>query len=170
MAVASFSILFDAIIVISNAKTWRNKRNLIFVYLIPFILNETLLKNYFKQPRPALACVNSYGMPSGHATSASTNFVMVSMLLMKGMMKRPNVGHFYLFWMPLQAYSRIYLHYHTVDQVLAGFTLGIIASNILLMFFPITTDKESIEYQVLDEEIVHLIEPAQEMNNPELMI
>mmetsp|Transcript_13517 Transcript_13517/g.15161 ORF Transcript_13517/g.15161 Transcript_13517/m.15161 type:complete len:170 (+) Transcript_13517:125-634(+) len=138
MAFASANLIYDGIIMLILVGSWRNRIHMLFIYLVPTMLNELILKNIFQQPRPSLACVTSFGMPSGHATSAGVVFVTIFTLHTIGRVKSIKFTIFYCLLMILQAYSRIYLHYHTQEQVLAGFTLGVSLGMILITLLPLS--------------------------------
>jgi len=97
-------------------------------------LNETILKRLVPQPRPSLACVCTLGMPSGHSMVAAE---FLTWLLLETIFPpihqrprraRQKVGLLILaviLLVPVPA-SRVVLHYHTVEQALAGVFLGVI--------------------------------------------
>jgi len=92
------------------------------------------LKDYFAVARPAdaLITLDDYAFPSGHATSAT----FLAMLLGWYGYKILALPKLWLFFglvtiCLLVGWSRLYLQVHTVDQVLAGFVLGVIIGSAL---------------------------------------
>lgn len=101
------------------------------------LLNEFGLKHVIMQPRPDGSCDDSFGMPSGHSMVSIGTFVWYAS---KGAMHIARTGYHHRFgislamhgglWLPVP-YSRIYLRYHTVEQVLVGGLIGLLCGCLL---------------------------------------
>jgi len=121
---------------------------------LTFICNELILKNLIRQPRPEVSCVESCGMPSSHSAFALTawTFFLVDLLWRMDLSTRrsacPSALELWrasawdvlawdevLFWgffwslllLPVPA-SRVFLHDHSLEQVLAGALVGAASS------------------------------------------
>ena len=116
------------------------------VILLGLSVNELvnfLLKIAVKDPRPHNAPVSylhhSYGFPSSHAQAAFFLAVVLLFAIRKRWALSPNGVQYRLrlrpgwtlfwtivlvLWAPLVAFSRYYLHYHTLIQVVVGAFLG----------------------------------------------
>ncbi|KAL7060939.1 hypothetical protein AAHC03_09808 [Spirometra sp. Aus1] len=109
-------------------------------YVIGMLFNESLnyiLKHTVKAPRPSVHpdhIVTGYGMPSNHSQFM---FFMMSYLLLFCTCRLPRQHYstarlnsiciFALFLSCLTSYSRIYLGFHTLQQVCMGSVIGMIA-------------------------------------------
>jgi len=121
-----------------------NKSNLLYYYIIGIFLNAILnvvLKGIIKEPRPSedpklfnialkhsirFKFVNGYphdifGMPSGHAQSVFFSTIFVYLAL-----KNIKLSVFYLLISLLTMYQRVLFKAHTILQVFAGATVGIL--------------------------------------------
>jgi len=113
-------------------------------------LNEGILKNLIKQPRPELTCACGYGMPSGHSAIAAGFFVwvfldtFVTYFIKVTLVNGNGVGSLHFSFknlnsitkifnfatiVPLLLYiptiiSRVHLNYHTWQQVTVGSIVG----------------------------------------------
>ncbi|EJS43697.1 cax4p [Saccharomyces arboricola H-6] len=113
------------------------------------LMNEifnNLIKNIIKQPRPVSFGVSfqndtlrsGYGMPSAHSQFMGFCFTYNSLKLYTSW-KNLNFLEKCLFSSGLAllsfcvCFSRVYLHYHNLDQVIVGFTVGALAGS--LYFF-----------------------------------
>ncbi|KAJ3439276.1 dolichyldiphosphatase 1 [Anaeramoeba flamelloides] len=122
-------------LVIANTICFFVLRRLTFL-LITFwsaviaLWNEGILKNIIRQSRPEGACRSSYGMPSGHSVFAMFYLVWAILEIIFGTRKkwRPvtKVAVIFVFLIntALIPYSRVYLGYHTVAQVIVGSICG----------------------------------------------
>ncbi|OMO73481.1 Phosphatidic acid phosphatase type 2/haloperoxidase [Corchorus olitorius] len=104
--------------------------------LISQFINE-LIKTSVQQARPSETCVlletcDSHGWPSGHSQYMFFFAVYYTLLSCKGIglvsKVRVKWAALFLPWSLafLTMYSRVYLGYHTVPQVFAGASLGIV--------------------------------------------
>ncbi|KAG1371583.1 lipid phosphate phosphatase gamma [Cocos nucifera] len=121
--------------------------------LVSQVLSE-LIKNSVRQSRPAtcaaLEMCDSHGWPSSHSQYMFFFATYVTLLGYKGLVgvtsSRSRLFFAVLPWPPavLTLYSRVYLGYHTVTQVFAGATLGLvlgvgwfwIVNGMLVEYFP----------------------------------
>ena len=119
-------------------------RTLLVLGLFGQLVNEglnSLLKNSMKIPRPQLKG-KGYGFPSSH--SQFMGYFMSYFLLI--IMTRKIHKIYYLYYLGLMiaglgtAYSRIYLNYHTLDQVVVGLILGV-GSGLLWGFISLKFEK-----------------------------
>nr|XP_010937827.1 lipid phosphate phosphatase gamma [Elaeis guineensis] len=121
--------------------------------LVSQVLSE-LIKTSVRQSRPAtcaaLEMCDSHGWPSSHSQYMFFFATYLTLLCYKGVVgvSSPRSRLFFavLPWPPavLTLYSRVYLGYHTVAQVFAGATLGLvlgvgwfwIVNGMLVEYFP----------------------------------
>jgi membrane-associated phospholipid phosphatase len=104
----------------------------------------SIFKQLFHAPRPyhywefmpARECAKGYGFPSGHML-ASIPFLTQTFDLLQSYVK-PEYKKFvilarklfYFIYLPLLAFSRMYLGSHTLDQVIMGLVIGIVIAAI----------------------------------------
>mmetsp|Transcript_1559 Transcript_1559/g.1525 ORF Transcript_1559/g.1525 Transcript_1559/m.1525 type:complete len:144 (-) Transcript_1559:321-752(-) len=118
MAVLSSIQILDFLLMLCLSGTKRNVFRFLIIYLIPVLIASNILKPLLKGPRPELSCTDKYGMPSGHSTAAGIIFITVMIFYRQKILASVKIPLLYGIMMPMQAYSRIYLHYHTVEQVI----------------------------------------------------
>ncbi len=98
-----------------------------------------VLKNIFQVPRPIDAYVleTGYGMPSGHA---SLSFFLATFLIYYIVRQPDNKISETISWIILGATaiiitaSRVFLHVHTISQVLCGALLGAFIAYIAILY------------------------------------
>ena len=112
--------------------------SLVLASIVAAFLTELVLKPIFRDPRPPLACITSYGMPSGHATLSGVFIAWAVMAYSHSLLKDINSAILLWLFALNNAYSRIYLNYHTRNQVLAGLFVGIVVSSTIFAFLPLT--------------------------------
>ncbi len=102
-------------------------KHLIFLLAISDIINSTI-KHSFRQPRPFWLDASigldeelSYGIPSGHAQTATVMYLFLGFWL-----RRSWVWLLCLAMIVLMGLSRVYLGVHFVQDVLAGVALGLL--------------------------------------------
>jgi len=110
------------------------------------IFNEGIIKNIIKQPRPLNTCACGYGMPSGHAAIASAFIVWFSLEIVFNDWKltqfftsrlhisKPVLILLLLFSLLPTAYTRVYLRYHTIQQVMVGSVMGGVLGALYFLF------------------------------------
>mmetsp|Transcript_868 Transcript_868/g.742 ORF Transcript_868/g.742 Transcript_868/m.742 type:complete len:113 (+) Transcript_868:84-422(+) len=86
-------------------------------------------------------------MPSGHSTAAGVIFSAIIVLFLNKRVRSLPFTFLYAALMVNEAYSRIYLNYHSLEQVIAGFSLGVLGGAILLHLFPISPPVSKQRYQ-----------------------
>ncbi|RNA18032.1 dolichyldiphosphatase 1-like [Brachionus plicatilis] len=123
------------------------------LYFIGFLITELVnfvLKNLIKQPRPYLnehrskGNFSKYGMPSDHSQVMfyfSTFFVLMvayRYYIYQSKLMQILIKSFLcvlaIFAAILVAFSRVYLKYHTNEQVIAGSLIGIFCGSIWFFF------------------------------------
>lgn len=120
-------------IILLSGTYYRTTRS-IFILVMTFIQNfiVEVIKNNLKDPRPNYKCNQQYGNPSNHTsffTCILVWFIMEELFtprLYKIKNKKFLVPLYGLY--PFVIYSRVYLHYHTWEQIITGFILGIFIS------------------------------------------
>ena len=114
-------------------------KNIILLFInctVPLLFLSLVLKPFFHHGRPDLSWIHSNGMPSGHSAAAGINFWVAILIYKKGWISSQRLCIAFCFLMVSEAYSRIYLYYHTVAQVICGFSYGIICVLLLHYFIP----------------------------------
>ncbi len=128
-----------------------------------------LLKRVLKQDRPPIMQGKGYGMPSSHAQFvAFFGLSMTFFLLFRHVPKTPSALYSPLsLWMRvglsglvligagLVAWSRIYLNYHTLKQVLVGYSAGTMFAILWFLLTTIVRQSGLLEWG-LDLEITRL--------------
>ncbi|CAN1135459.1 Lipid phosphate phosphatase gamma [Linum perenne] len=122
--------------------------------LISQVVNE-VVKTTVQQARPVtcelLEMCDSHGWPSSHSQYMFFFATYFTMLMVRGIGLAESIRHkalaFYMAWSMavLTMYSRVYLGYHTVAQVFAGATLGLVlggtwfwvVNSVLIVYFPV---------------------------------
>ena len=107
----------------------QQRRALLFVVsFIGTALLNSLLKTFFARPRPALfptrVISSGYSFPSGHTMAAAAFFGMLALFLWQ--QGRYGWALLAAAWVPLIAFSRVYLGAHFPSDVLASLALGTI--------------------------------------------
>ena len=108
-----------------------------------------LLKNAFQRPRPSLEQLvleKNFSFPSGHAMVTATIFSMLIYLSYK-YIKRKNMRicscSVCILLIILVGISRIYLRVHYFSDILAGWTLGIVITLIIIYIMNIFEKNKS---------------------------
>lgn len=105
-------------------------------FMTIFLINNYLLKNFFKRPRPInnqklninnIHCPNDFSLPSSHAATA---FGAATILVFFDKKRR----WFYYSTAYLIAYSRIYLGCHYFFDVFVGGLIGYFLAKIIITF------------------------------------
>lgn len=105
----------------------RAGRQLGYIFLLSALINNSA-KNFFRQPRPfwldpsvQQSEADGYGLPSGHVQNSAAVF-----LLLASRLRRTWLWLLALLYVGLMAVSRLYLGVHFVQDLLAGFGLGLL--------------------------------------------
>lgn len=113
--------------------------------------NELFLKQVIRQTRPDGSCATSYGMPSGHSVVALS---YLGLLIHKTVFHTETshlsrviaCGQHISLWVPVPV-SRIYLKYHTFEQVLVG---GLVGLGLSLVFLALAARRRIRHLPVVD--------------------
>ena len=103
--------------------------------IVALLSNELMFKPMFHQKRPEGSCSNSYGMPSGHSCFSGI-FITWALFTYykKHWTSRVLTWLLVLFGMN-NMYGRLYLHYHSLLQILIGFIWGYLCTITILLLF-----------------------------------
>eukprot|EP00301_Raphidiophrys_heterophryoidea_P010265 c15342_g1_i1.p1 GENE.c15342_g1_i1~~c15342_g1_i1.p1 ORF type:complete len:248 (+),score=44.95 c15342_g1_i1:37-780(+) len=135
-------------------------------------LNEAIVKQIIKQPRPVGSCSQSYGMPSGHSLLASMQLVWYCFgLSHRGSTRHsakylpltvgldPSTTNHHHFWrtiLNLVLYSclflpvmpaRVFVKAHTAAQVTVGMSCGVVYGLVLVRWFYWCEGRDWVESQ-----------------------
>ncbi len=109
------------------SKKYKNYFSLFVFLILPSVIMSFMishgLKLIFKTPRPCVGlpnCPNTYSLPSGH-----TSVIFAVMTALGLHYKKKNVLILMLIFAGLVGISRIVLGVHTIEDVLAGFVIGL---------------------------------------------
>jgi len=136
--VASTETFFIAIALIV-LDLFRRKQYKTGIFVVAATLTLTFLVSALKyifavsRPTDALVTLTSYAFPSGHAASV-VFFAAVFWVYLTKLYRLPKVwvsGLLFLLVI-LVGYSRLYLGVHTIDQVIAGYAVGLFVSSLFL--------------------------------------
>ncbi|CAB4026292.1 Dolichyldiphosphatase 1 [Paramuricea clavata] len=139
-------------------------------FFLGCVLNEGLsiaIKHAIKEPRPCRSPTShyiEYGMPSSHAAFVAF-FTTYTLFFVYVRLPSPSSEFIDNLWRHLTSlgllcltaavsFGRVYLHYHTLHQVLWGLALGLcfgivwflIVHNLLTQLFPVITSWKISEY------------------------
>ena len=109
-----------------------------FVVIMLFIdyFSVEIMKYVLKEPRPNFVCNHEYGNPSNHTcfyTGLVVWFVMEFLFLeRKYRFNNTTLLNALFVFYPFIVYSRYYLGYHSLWQILVGFMLGV---SIAVVYF-----------------------------------
>jgi membrane-associated phospholipid phosphatase len=131
--VLSFLILLNTI----YYKTLRSFLIMLMFFFQNFVVE--ILKNNLKDPRPNYLCSKQFGNPSNHAVffSSLLMWIILEYFYLKPKHYNNNLLlKFVLFLtLPFILYSRIYLKYHTLEQIITGIFTGILFGILYFLFF-----------------------------------
>ena len=103
-----------------------------FLLLLLIIIEDTLvnfLKIIIQQPRPNYLCTKEYGFPSGHTSFCTCIlfwFILEEFYIPKPLQfKYKNILIIFGIIYPFILYSRYYLNYHNIEQIVGGFIFGV---------------------------------------------
>lgn len=117
-------------LILISWQLWRQgKERRALLFIVSFVgtaLLNSLLKTFFARPRPALFPTRvispGYSFPSGHTMAAAAFFGMLALFLWQR--GRYGLALVAAAWVPLVAFSRVYLGAHFPSDVLASLALG----------------------------------------------
>ena len=136
--ILSLFSLLPIFLIISYVTLILEKPQTIIVFgLLGQLLNEvlnSLIKKYLKMDRP-FEKGRGFGMPSAHAQFMG--YMIGYFFLFSVIFTRKYRIYYYglVIGGILTAYSRVYLQYHSLDQVMIGLVLGIIVGLIFGIIF-----------------------------------
>jgi dolichyldiphosphatase len=106
-----------------------------FYYFVGLLLNEAInfsLKRVIREPRPSdLLGDGTFGMPSSHSQLAwyFVTFAIIHVYIYNAPLKLAGLENLLIPGLTIMAggisYSRVYLHYHTLEQVIVGALVGV---------------------------------------------
>ncbi|CAI5477926.1 unnamed protein product [Closterium sp. Yama58-4] len=160
MAWASLVPVFIAFGCLPTHVVFRRDLRTMF-FLLGLLLDDTfnhVIKHSLEMPRPPHTCAalevcDSHGMPSAHSQFMAFFATFATWLVCYKMDYEDERWRWVTAILPwpftfLTMASRVYLGYHTIPQVLAGFTLGILSGSfwfyvvhrVFVPFFPAISD------------------------------
>jgi membrane-associated phospholipid phosphatase len=102
-------------------------RAMAYVMSVSIVINS-MLKHLFGDPRPywiapdiGLSEEETYGLPSGHAQSATVFYGLIAIYF-----KKAWIWILVILFILLMAFSRIYLGVHDIEDVVAGILIGVL--------------------------------------------
>ena len=127
------------------------------ILLLILIIIENIfvifLKVIIQQPRPNYLCNKEYGFPSGHTSFCTCIlfwFILEEFYIHKKLrFKYKNILIIFCIIYPFILYSRYYLNYHNIEQIIGGFIFGVFISVIWFFF--------CIEYILVKDNIIKSI-------------
>ncbi len=136
----AYILLTLLFITIYYSHKYKNEIYLIILIMACFTeVSNTILKKIFKQPRPAgIDYINtwdsfkpgSYGMPSGHMQNTTTGGSFL-FLFTKNIALRTYI----LIQTFITGYQRWYYKKHTIQQILAGASIGTLSGTLYYYLF-----------------------------------
>jgi membrane-associated phospholipid phosphatase len=127
------TVLF--LVVLFIGLLYRNNKHKLAHLMLLTVVGSTLcthlLKFVFARPRPefVLNQIDSFSFPSGHATGAMALYgvlIYVSINLIKNKLYRIPLIAFLSVLILLIGFSRIYLGYHYLSDVIIGYSIGLV--------------------------------------------
>ena len=112
----------------------------IFLLALMFIENFIVifLKMIIQEPRPNFLCNNEYGFPSNHScffTCIAFWFILEEFFITKNLQfKYKSILIIFYVIYPFILYSRYYLNYHSIGQIIGGVIIGIVISMMWFFF------------------------------------
>jgi membrane-associated phospholipid phosphatase len=130
LSLIPYPLVFILLILAGYFRTSRSIFILGLLFLENFIV--VILKIIIQEPRPNYLCNNEYGFPSNHScfcTCILFWFLLEEFYTPKILQIQYKILIiFFAMIYPLILYSRYYLNYHSINQILGGLILGIFIS------------------------------------------
>lgn len=148
LTVVSGSLWFVVgVMVILTLINRTNRKFCIQVSMVTTYAVCSILKDSIREKRPELSCAKSNGFPSHHASYVGCllGWLTLEMLFLKNDVLFKTDSEYKLWVVCFLVYafllveSRLYLGYHTENQVLWGIYVGIVVSSIVFFFVKKTT-------------------------------
>lgn len=107
------------------------------------VVLATIIKTVIARPRPIhqIFAETGYSFPSIHTLSATVLVLILVTLFYKNVQHNRNLRLLAIIWIPIVAFSRVYLGAHYLTDVLGGFTLGVIVYQLASWIEPILYQK-----------------------------
>ncbi|GLI70326.1 hypothetical protein VaNZ11_015281 [Volvox africanus] len=139
--ILAYAALVPYVLILHHASQFYGRRDVYEgVIVAAFVLNESIargLKHGLRHPRPIATCTkldicDSFGMPSSHTQCIAFAFMLHLLLHLRGWggksLGTRLIGTCEVVGLAvaalLTAFSRVYLGYHSIDQVVIGGLLG----------------------------------------------
>jgi membrane-associated phospholipid phosphatase len=136
LSVTPYILSFLHFITTAYYKTIRSAMVLIMLYSQTFAIK--VVKDIFQDPRPNFKCNNQYGNPSNHSTFFASlvvwNIMEYIFLEARARYSNSNLKTTLFIITPMVCYSRYYLRYHSVSQIVNGVILGSFISVFWFLF------------------------------------
>jgi len=128
-------VVFSALVI--HAITKKTLRE--FLILLNLSITQitcALLKRYFEQPRPLLACSTSFGYPSGHSgfTASLATWLILEAIMFHDQVPFKSWKFYSMFrnslivFAPFIPISRYFLNYHSIEQICYGLMTGFLCT------------------------------------------
>ena len=131
LSMTPYPCCFLILLISTYFKTTRSISVLMMVFIENFIVE--ILKNNLRDPRPNYKCNHQFGNPSNHTsffTCIVFWFIIEEIFTPFKFQCKYKVYFYPLFiFYPFIIYSRYYLHYHSIEQIIYGFFLGIFVAS-----------------------------------------
>jgi hypothetical protein len=122
MVLLSMSPYFISFILLLSASYYKTTRS-VFLFIMIFGQNFVIevIKGVLRDPRPNHKCNQQFGNPSNHATfySSLITWILMELIMLKSKYRldgtKIKLSLFIVY--PFILYSRIYLNYHSFEQV-----------------------------------------------------
>ena len=133
LAANAETVLF--LVVLFIGLLYRNNKHRLAYLMLLTVAGSTLCTHLFKfvfaRPRPEfiLNQLDSFSFPSGHATGAMALYgvlIYISLILIKNKQYRILLITFLSLLIFLIGFSRIYLGYHYLSDVIVGYSIGLV--------------------------------------------
>ena len=89
---------------------------------------ELLFKPFMRQNRPFGSCSKTFGMPSGHSWFSGIFLTWGILMYYSKLTTSKLATGLIILYAVNNAFARYYLNYHTVYQIIAGFTWGCVVA------------------------------------------
>ena len=151
LSLTPYPVVFLFLCLTAYFRTSRSFFLLVLVFIENFFI--FFFKMIFQQPRPNYLCNNEYGYPSNHAsffTCILFWFILEEFYIQKKLrFKYKNILIIFCIIYPFILYSRYYLNYHNIEQIIGGFIFGVFIAVIWFFF--------CIEYILVKDNIIKAI-------------
>ena len=151
LSLTPYPVVFLLLCLAAYFRTSRSVMLLALVFIENFFV--FFLKMIIQEPRPNYVCNNEYGFPSNHSCffTCILFWFILEEFFTPEMLRFKYKGILIIFGIiyPCILYSRYYLYYHSIGQILGGFIFGI-CFTIIWFFF-------CIKYVLVTENFIKTI-------------